>query len=94
MMAITSKKPVPAKDEKAENLAPAKDFAASGAVIEPAIVERVDMSHASVDDNPRANSTPNMNRIDFNNPSGLVPQEESVIENLKEAGAKPPKKQD
>lgn len=97
-MAVTKKqaaaKPAkPTKPTKPDELAPATGFAASGAVIEEEIVERVDMSHPSVDANPRANSTGDMNRIDFNNPSGLVNQEESVIENLEEAGLKP-KKQD
>lgn len=76
-----------AKPDNAEELAPATEFAASGAVIEPEIVERVDMGHASVDANPRSKSTAAMNAIDFNNPSALVSQEDSVIENLTEQGA-------
>jgi hypothetical protein len=75
-------KAAPIKDG-AEKLAPATNFAASGAVIEPAIVDRVDMNHPSVDSNPRSNSTPDMNRIDFNEPSALTPQEEAVADNLK-----------
>lgn len=70
----------------AENLAPATGFEASGAVIEPAIVDRVDMGHPSVDSNPRKTSTPDMNRIDFNEPSALTPPEEAVAKNLKEQG--------
>lgn len=79
-MAVTSK---PAKaDDKPEVLAPATEVAASGAVIEPGIAKGVDMSHPSVDANPRSNSTADMNRVDFNNPSAIVPQEQSVLENL------------
>jgi len=80
-MAITNKKTN--DDDKPEKLAPATEFAASGAVIEPAIVERVDMTHPSVDDAPRKNSTADMNRIDFNEPSALTPPEEVVEEELK-----------
>jgi hypothetical protein len=77
-MAITKNDAAPAaKNDEADTLAPATEFAASGAVIEPEIVERVDMEHLSVDSNPRERSTPAMNSIDFNNPSALVSQEES-----------------
>lgn len=89
-MAITKKDVAPAPaDDKPQDLAPATEPEASGAIAEPAILKGVDMSHPSVDANPRANSTAEMNSIDFNNPSGLVSQEDSVIENLREAGAKP-----
>ncbi len=82
-MTITTKKVADAKDANTDTLKKATEFAASGAVIEPTIVERVDMSHPSVDDNPRAGTSPDMNRIDFNEPSALTPQEEAVEENLK-----------
>ena len=81
-MAVTKNK-APADKPETDDLAPATEFAASGAVIEPAIVDRVDMSHPSVDDNPRAASTPEMNAIDFNEPSALTPQEQMVEDNLK-----------
>lgn len=87
-MAVTSKTAAPKADDKPEDLAPATEFAASGAIIEPEIVKGVDMSHASVDANPRSNSTATMNAIDFNNPSALVSQHDSVVENLEEAGLK------
>lgn len=80
---MTTKKAADAAGENADKLAKATDFEASGAVIEPTIVERVDMTHPSVDDNPRADSTPEMNQIDFNEPSALTPQEEAVAQNLK-----------
>lgn len=72
--------------DQPEKLAPATSFEASGAVIEPAIVDRVDMTHPSVDANPRAGATADMNRIDFNTPSALASQEEQVEENLKAQG--------
>lgn len=74
------------KDDKAEALAPATDVAASGALIEPAIVAGVDTAHPSVDDNPRADSTADMNRIDLNTPSALASEEEQVVEQLKAQG--------
>lgn len=73
----------PATDgEKPANLKPATDFEASGGVIEDG-AKNIDMSHPAVDSNPRENSTADMNRIDFNKPSGLTPPEEAVEENLK-----------
>lgn len=62
--------------------APATDIAASGAIIEPAIATGVDMEHPAVDSNPRANSTSEMNAIDFNFPSALKPEAEAVADNL------------
>lgn len=83
-MAMTKNKaPAPAKEAETDKLTPATEFAASGAVIEPTIVDRVDMSHPSVDDNPRENATKDMNAIDFNEPSALTPQEQMVADNLK-----------
>lgn len=63
-----------------DKLKPATEIAASGATIEPTIVERVDMSHPAVDDEPRAGTTADMNRIDFNDPS--VSGQEAVERNL------------
>lgn len=71
------------KPADAEKLAPATDFAASGAIMEPAIVDRVDMTHPAIDDAPRERSTADMNRLDPNTPSALTTQEEEVEENLK-----------
>lgn len=69
--------------DKPENLKPATEVAASGAFIEPAIATGVDTAHPSIDANPRAGATADMNRIDLNEPSALTPQEEAVAENLK-----------
>ena len=73
-------------DAPADNLAPATTFEASGATIEPTIVERVDMSHPAVDDKPRGGTTADQNRIDFNDPG--KPDDEAVAEQL---GAAKPK---
>jgi hypothetical protein len=80
-----NKKAVPApaevrKDEPA-NIKPATEFEASGAVIEPSVVDGVDMAHPAVDDNPRKDTTKDMNKIDFNDPTKTP--EEAVEENLK-----------
>lgn len=64
-----------------DTLAPATEFDASGAIIEPAIVERVDMSHPAVDDNPRKGQPVVANQIDFNDPT--LAMAEAVAENLK-----------
>lgn len=76
-----------APEKQADKLTPATDFAASGAIIEPEIVSRVDMTHASIDNNPRQNSTVEMNMIDPNEPSALTPPEEVVAAALKDQGA-------
>ena len=44
------------------------DVSASGAIIEPAIVDALPMGHPAIDSNPRANVPPESNRIDFNDP--------------------------
>jgi hypothetical protein len=82
-MAITKKVASAPTDDTPANIAPATDFEASGAVIEPGAKKNVDMKHASVDDNPRKDTTADMNKIDFNEPSGLVPPEEAVEKALK-----------
>lgn len=48
---------------------------ASGAIIEPAITEAVDVSHESVDANPRAGTTATQNGIDWNDPKRVRPDE-------------------
>lgn len=64
-----------------DKLQPAQEFAASGATIEPTIVDRVDMKHPAVDDEPRAGTTAVQNRIDFNDPT--ISGQEAVERNLK-----------
>lgn len=72
--------------ETTEDLTPATEVAASGALIEPEIAQGVDTSHAAVDANPRETSTADMNRIDFNTPSAILPPDEAVEQALAEQG--------
>lgn len=65
---------------KPDDLAPATTFAASGATIEPAIIDRVDMSHPAVDDAPRKCAPAVSNQIDFNDPT--LTDAEQVAKNL------------
>lgn len=65
-----------------DKLEPATEVAASGALIEPTIVERIDTSHPAVDNEPRKGASVASNQIDFNTPSGLTTQEDEVVENL------------
>jgi len=80
---MTTKDP---KADKPEDLAPATEVAASGALIEPAIATGVDTAHVAIDDNPRERATADMNRIDLNTPSALASQEEQVVDHLKAEG--------
>lgn len=73
---------------EADDLAPATDVAASGALIEPTIVERIDTDHPSVDNEPRKGVSIASNQIDFNTPSGLQAPEETVAEKLDEQNDK------
>lgn len=68
-----------------DNLTPATDVAASGALIEPEIVERVDVDHPAVDNAPRKGQPRVANQIDFNDPSKT--DSEAVAENLKSSTA-------
>lgn len=43
---------------------------ASGAIIEPDALARVDERHPSIDNNPRKNTTQDMNRVDMNTATG------------------------
>lgn len=64
-----------------DNLTPATDVAASGAMIEPEIVERIDTSHPAVDNEPRKGQPKVANQIDFNDPT--LTEAEAVAQNLK-----------
>lgn len=86
---MTIKKTVDTSDVKLsdipgqpDTLAPATDVAASGAMIEPTIVDRIDTKHPAVDNEPRKGASVASNQIDFNTPSALTTQEAEVIENL------------
>jgi hypothetical protein len=65
---------------KPDQLTPATDVAASGALIEPTIVERIDTNHPAVDNEPRKGQPVLANRIDFNDPTRK--DEDVVAENL------------
>lgn len=65
-----------------DTLTPATDVAASGAMIEPTIVERIDTSHPAVDNTPRKGAPVSSNMIDFNDPT--LTQAEAVEQNLKD----------
>ena len=52
---------------------------ASGAIIEPAITDAVDVSHESVDANPREGTTAAQNAIDWNDPKRVRPDEAEFI---------------
>lgn len=49
---------------------------ASGAIIEPAIIEAVDVTHESVDANPRAGTTATQNAIDWNDAKRAEPEDD------------------
>lgn len=51
-----------------DTLTPATTVAASGAFIEPEIVERIAVDHPAVDNNPRKGQPAIANQIDFNDP--------------------------
>jgi len=63
-----------------DTLTPATAVAASGAFIEPEIVDRIDVDHPAVDNNPRKGQPAIANQIDFNDPH--LGTEEAVAKNL------------
>lgn len=65
----------------AANIAPATEFSPTGA---PRQVTEIDVGHAAVDNDPRAGTTVNQNRIDFNDPRATGA--EAVKRNLDVAG--------
>jgi hypothetical protein len=64
-----------------DTLTPATDVAASGAFIEKEIVERIDVDHPAVDNNPRRGQPKVANQIDFNDPA--LDSADAVAANLK-----------
>lgn len=75
-------KPAETDGAKAANIPAATGIDTSGAPQQ--IVPDVDMSHPAVDDNPRAGTTVDQNRIDFNDPT--LSGAEAVAKNLREQG--------
>lgn len=70
---------------KPDELEPATLVEASGAMIEPTIVDRIDTSHPAVDNEPRKGQPVIANRIDFNDPHATG--SEAVENNLKDQAA-------
>jgi hypothetical protein len=63
-----------------DTLTPATHVAASGAFIEPEIVDRIDVNHPAVDNNPRKGQPAIANQIDFNDPH--LTNQDAVAKNL------------
>lgn len=74
----TKKAAKPKAESKPANIAPATEFAPSGAPIQT--VADVDPTHAAVDADPRAGTSVEQNRIDFNDPT--LSDAEAVRKNL------------
>lgn len=82
-------KPAETEGQKAANIAPATSIDPSGAPQQ--VVPDVDLDHPAVDANPRANTTVDQNKIDWNDPT--IPSAEAVADQLNEQGV-PTKKAD
>lgn len=80
----TSKASSGAPNDPAD-IPPADTFEASGAIIEPAAKDGIDLAEPAVDSNPRAGTTNEMNRADFNDPRAVGRR--VVEENLKTLAA-------
>lgn len=59
---INPEAPAPATD-------PVTSLSSSGAIVEPEVLESVDLNHVSVDNNPRSQTNAVQNQIDFNDPT-------------------------
>lgn len=71
------------KDKKTEtNVAPATEFAPSGAPIQSS--SEVDPNNPAVDADPRSGTSADQNRIDFNDPT--LSGAEAVAKNLEKQG--------
>ncbi|HJE24925.1 MAG TPA: hypothetical protein K8W01_14815 [Methylorubrum populi] len=77
-----SEKPVETEGQKPANIPAATEIDTSGAPQQ--VVPGVDMSHPAVDSNPRAGTTVDQNRIDFNDPT--IPGHDAVAKALNEQG--------
>lgn len=75
-----AKKPEKKPEEGVESPAPADQMdSASGAIIEPAIKESVDLDHPAFDDNPRKGTTAEQNARDMNDPQRRTPADEDYV---------------
>jgi hypothetical protein len=77
-----SEKPAETEGQKPANIPAAGGIDTSGAPQQ--VVPDVDMSHPAVDSDPRAGTTVDQNRIDFNDPT--VPGHQAVAEALNAQG--------
>jgi hypothetical protein len=68
--------------KKPADIAPATEFAPSGA---PVQTTAIDVDHPAVDNNPRADTTIVQNKADMNDPG--LSMEEAVAEQLKKGGS-------
>ncbi len=64
-----------------DNISAATKMEASGAFIEPEIVDRIDVGHPAVDNHPRKGQPKIANQIDFNDPT--LDSAAAVEQNLK-----------
>ncbi|HEU4986869.1 MAG TPA: hypothetical protein VFT89_07370 [Rhizobiaceae bacterium] len=72
-----AKKP---EDTGVQNPAPATEMdSASGAMIEPAIKQSVDLGHPAIDDNPREGTSAEQNKRDMNDPQKRKPNDEDYV---------------
>ena len=76
--AAASSSPTSLDDTPAAGIPAATTFGTAGA---PHQVTDIDVSHPAVDNDPRAGTSVNQNRIDFNDPS--LSSAEAVEQNLK-----------
>ncbi|MBA9071719.1 hypothetical protein FHR71_005505 [Methylobacterium sp. RAS18] len=77
-----SEKPAETEGQKPANIPAATEINTSGAPQQ--VVPGVDMSHPAVDSDPRAGTTVDQNRIDFNDPT--IPGHDAVANALNEQG--------
>lgn len=75
--------PATSQNSEQANIAPATEFAPSGAPVQS--VPDVDPEHPAVDNDPRKGTTVDQNRIDFNDPT--ISGSEAVQKNLDEQGS-------
>lgn len=72
----------PKKQEDTDASAPADPqpatalTSASGAIVEPQILNAVDVTHPSVDANPRESTAARQNAIDWNDPNRVTPEDD------------------
>lgn len=61
------------------NPAPATEMQPSGAFVEPEILQAVDVDHPSVENNPRFGTSAVQNGVDWNDPTGRLPDDPEFV---------------